>query len=242
MECIAPDEINEEQLLAYADGEADKATLQHVQRCQYCAQKAFAYAADQWVLRTLFHRVECPDIHTLSECGQGLQLSDEHSTVERHVRDCPLCTQEIADLRRFLLEAPVTHPLAPARGQLKRLVARLTPPLSPGPSAQGPALAFRGAATPADIYQAEDIKVVVGLEADGLRAGRKMLLGFTTREGQPLNSLTGAQVELTRQGETIATEWVDELGNFVFSDLISGEYELILATDLEQVFIEAVVV
>ena len=126
--------------------------------------------------------------------------------------------------------------------KLKRLVAQLDPQAS-GLGTQQPALAFRGAAArPLDFYQAEDIRVVVGLEADGLRAGRKMLLGFTARQGQPLESLSGAYVQLSHRGETLALEQVDTLGNFVFSDLSSGEYELMLVTDKEQVVIEAIVI
>jgi hypothetical protein len=84
--------------------------------------------------------------------------------------------------------------------------------------------------------------MVVGLEADGSRAGRKMLLGFTTREGKPIESLTGARVQLNQRGQTVATEQVDTLGNFIFSDLSSGEYELSLFTDREQVVIESILI
>jgi hypothetical protein len=241
MECIAPDKITDEQLLAYVDGEADSATLDHVRRCAYCAQRARAYATDQQVLRTLFYRLECPDAHTLGEYHLGLLSPTEQAAIEDHLENCPLCVAEVADLEQFLQEEPIIPRLPSASTQLKRLVARLTPP-SPGPATQQPAFALRGTAAPPDIYRAEDIRLVVGLEADGLRAGRKMLLGFTTREGQTVASLTGAQVQLRRRGETVAEEQVDSLGNFVFSGLTSDEYELVLATEQEQVVVERIVV
>jgi hypothetical protein len=75
-----------------------------------------------------------------------------------------------------------------------------------------------------------------------MRAGRKMLVGFTTRQGKPLASLMGARVQLRRSGDTLAVERVDDLGNFAFGGLASGEYELVLATDQEQVVIENIVV
>jgi hypothetical protein len=242
MECIAPDKITEEQLLAYVDGEADSATLDHVRRCPYCAERARAYATDQQLLRALFYRVECPNAHTLGEYHLGLLSPNARAAIEDHLEICPLCAAEVAELEHFLQEEPITPPLLSASTQLKRLVARLTP-LPPGAAAQQPAFAFRGtAAAPLDFYRAEDIRLVVGLEADGLRAGRKMLLGFTTREGQPVASLTGAQVRLRRRGETVAVEQVDSLGNFVFSGLTSDEYELVLATKQEQVVVERIVV
>jgi hypothetical protein len=82
----------------------------------------------------------------------------------------------------------------------------------------------------------------VGVEADGLQAGRKMLLGFILREGESLASLTGAQVQLRAGETTVAVEQVDRSGNFVFRGLGSGKYELILLTDREQVVIESIVV
>jgi hypothetical protein len=242
MECIAPSEISDEQLLAYCDGVADQTTLDHIRRCPYCAEQARAIATDQLALRTFLYRAECPDAHTLGEFHLGLSSADEQTAIKNHLRICTDCAAEIVDLDHFLQAVPIDPATPPLRRQLKRIVARLTPAY-PDSEVQQPAPAFRGAAaSPADVYLAEDLKVMVGLEADGLRAGRKMLLGFTTREGKPLESLSGAHVQLSHQGETVALEQVDALGNFVFSDLTSGEYELLLFTDQEQVVIEAIVI
>jgi hypothetical protein len=242
MQCIAPSEISDEQLLAYGDGEADQTTLGHIRRCPYCAERARAIATDQLALRTLFYRAECPDAHSLGEFHLGLSSTEEQAAIKNHLRTCADCATEIVDLEHFLQAAPSDRVTIPLQHRLKRMVARLTPAY-PGLENQQPAPAFRGAAAaPVDVYLAEDIKVVVGLEADGLRAGRKMLLGFTAREGKSLESLSGANVQLSHRGETVALEQVDTLGNFVFSDLTSGEYELLLFTDQEQVVIEAIVI
>lgn len=242
MECIAPYEISEEQLLAYSDGEADETTLKHIARCAYCTEQARAITANQSILRVLFQRIECPDAHTLGEFHLGLLSPDEHPVIEDHVNSCPDCSKEISDLEQFLQEVPIKSTPHPLQTQLKRLVARPAPS-PPDPAAQQPAFVFRGAAAaPLDVYQAEDIKMVVGLEADGIRAGRKMLLGFTTRENKPIESLSGAQVQLSRRGQAIAREQVDTLGNFIFSDLTSGEYELTLFTDQEQIVIETIII
>jgi len=240
MKCIAPDEITEIQLIAYADGEGDSATVDHIRRCPHCAERAHAYAANQRALRVLFRRIDCPDAHTLGEYHLGFLSPTERAVIEAHLEICRPCAGEIEELRSFLNKVkikPKKSPLSP----LKRLIARpaSSPPASP---AQQPAFALRGGAAPADFYQAEDIRIVVGLEADGVQAGRKMLVGFTTRQGKPLESLTGTQVQLRRGGATLAIEQVDDLGNFAFGGLASGEYELVLATDQEQVVIETIVV
>ncbi len=242
MECVAPDEITQEQLLAYTHNEADDSSVAHIQRCAHCTERSRALAADQLVLRTLFHRVECPDAQVLGEFQLGLLSPTEQAAIQNHLNTCPTCVAEVRELDHFLQEASQVVNLPAPQHQIKRLVARLAPP-APDLEAQQPALALRGeAAAPADVYQAGDIKVMVGLEVDGLRAGRKMLLGFTAREGRPLESLSGAQVHLSQRGETVAIEQVDTLGNFLFSDLKSGEYELVLVTDQEQVVIETIVV
>jgi len=242
MECIAPHNITEEQLLAYSDGEADETTLEHIGRCPYCAEQARAITATQSILRVLFQRIECPEAHTLGEFHMGLLSADERPVIKDHLNSCPDCAKEVSDLEHFLQDVRTEFMAPPLQTQLKRLVARLAPS-PPGPADQQPAFAFRGAATaPLDIYQAEDIKMVVGLEADGLRAGRKMLLGFTTRKGKPIESLAGAHVQLSRGGQAVALEQVDTLGNFIFSDLASGEYELMLFTDQEQVVVEMIVI
>lgn len=242
MECIAPYEITEEQLLAYADGEGDQNTIDHIRRCAYCTEQARALAADQVILRALLHRAECPDPHTLAEFHLGLLAADEQTAVQEHLRHCPDCAAEINELDHFLQEVTQPVPVSTPEPRLRRLIARPVS-LPSGLAARQPALALRGAAAvPPDVYQADDVRVVVGLEADGLRAGRKMLLGFTTRVDQPLESLTGAHVQLNRLGETIALEQVDTLGNFVFCDLSSGEYELVVFTSQEQIVIENIVV
>jgi hypothetical protein len=242
MKCIAPNEISDERLFAYANGEGDPASLDHIHRCPCCAEEARAIDRDQSAFRTLFYRAECPDVHTLGEFHLGLVTADERAAIKSHLRICSECASEIDNLEHFLQSVPIDPALAPIPRQLNRMIARLTPAF-PGSANQQPVPAFRGAATaPADLYLAEDIKVVVGLEADGLRAGRKMLLGFAAREGKPLESLSGAHVQLNHRGRTVAMEQVDMLGNFVFPDLTSGEYELLLFTDQEQVVIEAIVI
>jgi hypothetical protein len=242
MKCIAPNAINEEQLLAYVDGEGDEVTIAHIQRCAYCAQLAQAYAIDQALLRVVFHRIECPDAHTLAEYQQGLLSPTEQMATADHLKICPACSKEIADLDRFLQEvslAPISQAVVT---HLKRIIARKVPTSTDSVIPQ-PAFALRGATSaPPDVYRADDIKLVVGLEADGSQAGRKMILGLTSREGQSLASLAGARVQLKRGETTVAVEEVDSLGNFMFTGLLSGDYELILATSREQVVVETIVV
>lgn len=104
MKCIAPDEITGEQLLAYVDGEADGATLDHIRRCPHCAERARAYAADQQLLRAIFYRINCPEAHTLGEYHLGLLSPTRRAAVAEHLQTCPMCVADLAKLKDFLKE------------------------------------------------------------------------------------------------------------------------------------------
>jgi anti-sigma factor RsiW len=106
MECIAPDEITDEQLIAYIDGEADSATREHVCRCPYCAKRAHDYDLDQQALRALLYRADCPDAQTLGEyyLGVGLLSPADRAVIEAHLQECSLCAGDLAKLKRFLEE------------------------------------------------------------------------------------------------------------------------------------------
>lgn len=104
MECIAPDEITDEQLIAYIDGEADSATREHIRRCPHCAERARAYDLDQQALRAALYRVECPDPQVLGEYHLGLLAPADRAAIEEHLQECSLCAADLAKLKRFLEE------------------------------------------------------------------------------------------------------------------------------------------
>jgi anti-sigma factor RsiW len=104
MMCIAPDEITGEQLLAFVDGEADGATVDHIRHCPHCAARVRAYADIQQFLRAIFYRVNCPEAHTLGEYHLGLLSSIEQAAIEDHLKNCFLCAADLARVERFLEE------------------------------------------------------------------------------------------------------------------------------------------
>lgn len=106
MKCIAPDEITDEQLIAYVDGEADGATRKHIRRCPHCAKRAHDYDLDQQALRALLYRVECPDAQALGEyyLGFGLLSAADRAIIGEHLKECSLCAADLARLKRFLEE------------------------------------------------------------------------------------------------------------------------------------------
>jgi hypothetical protein len=159
--------------------------------------------------------------------------------IERHLDRCPHCRREIAQLERYLIElAPIRElgPLEQALDRVQVLVARL---ISGGPGGGLPgqlALAPTTAGVRGDeseaplVYQAGEAQVVLGVEQDTEQPDRKALLGLAIG----LDPAHAFEAHLWQAGQRVATIAVDKLGNFVFSALLPGTYELILAgPDLE---------
>jgi hypothetical protein len=55
------------------------------------------------------------------------------------------------------------------------------------------------------------------------------LIGFVTRQGQAISALQGVAVQLSTDSEHVAVQFIDELGNVVFSALSPARYRLELA-------------
>jgi predicted DNA-binding WGR domain protein len=104
MKCVEPGKITDEQIIAYVDGEADVATIEHVRCCAYCTGRARAYDLDQRALRAALYRVDCPEAQFLGEYHLGLLSPADQDAIEAHLRDCSLCTADLAKLERFLEE------------------------------------------------------------------------------------------------------------------------------------------
>jgi anti-sigma factor RsiW len=96
--------VTDEQLIAYIDGEADKATIEHIQSCPHCTDKARAYYIDQQALRAALYRIECPDAQILGEYHLGLLAPADQAAIEEHMANCTLCMADIEKLDRFLEE------------------------------------------------------------------------------------------------------------------------------------------
>jgi hypothetical protein len=109
--------------------------------------------------------------------------------------------------------------------RVRVLVARL---VSGGPLGQpAPAPAFapvRGGAQEPLIYEAGDIQMMIDIQQDVKRPDHRTILGLTIGLEAPQR----VEAHLWAAEQCIATVPVDDLGNFVLSDVICGSYELML--------------
>ena len=233
MPCVSPPELNDRELLAHIDGEADRQVEAHLERCAHCRERAERLARLQSRLMAQLYRITCPSPEELGEYHLGVLPRDRAAAVARHLARCPHCIREVAQLKDYLAQmAPTLEPgpLERFREQARVLVARLIGVRPGGSLLKRPALApayagVRGEEEGPYIYQAGDVQIAIGVQDDAERPGRKVIFGLVT--GMDTGE---AQVHLRQAGQRVAVVPVDELGNFVLPNLAPGTYDLVLTS------------
>lgn len=101
-------------LMAAADGEADEATLAHLQTCPHCAEQVAQLRGLQARMRRRLFRLYCPTSDALMDYCQGLLDPYQRAALAHHVALCPYCASELALLERAApLAEVVGQPLRP---------------------------------------------------------------------------------------------------------------------------------
>ncbi len=182
-------------------------------------------------LKTTLYRITCPDSLELGEYNLGMMDPKRTAVIQRHLGECPRCTQELSLLKSYLESlAPDLETSLVER--VKIWIAQLIPQPAGGLS---PALGLRGERGVILHYQAGEAQLT--LEAQDGPFGRKtlfgLLLGLDT---------AGFQAHLWQAGEKLAQTEVDDLGNFILEGIQPGKYELILSGPQAEIHVQDVVV
>ena len=208
MNCISPPELSDRQLLEFLDGEAEPETTHHLGTCQYCRNKADALARLQNGLTARLYRITCPSPLELGEYHLQILPSSQMLVMAQHVRECPHCEAEVAQLENFLQD------LTPGvktgfLGAIRVLAARLV-------SGNDPALrpALRGGSKGPLIFEADG--VVITLDVQPGSSGQASILGQLAADEQ--DQWTGAKVELQQSDSPQLIVSLDDLGAFRFED------------------------
>ena len=250
MECTKPGAIRDEELLAYLAGEKVRPFVaQHIAECQRCSSQIAAYQRMELALTSKLYRWDCPPSQVLGEYQLGMLTKELTAAVKNHLAMCVLCAAEVADLTSFLEHDPWLAERAPvpvqtaspnnhssARGTkgvierlreqsnagVRRIVATLMSPQ--------PRFAYQRDVTQAALwprrYTAEDVSISIQVERGTNRRDLLQLIGFVTRQGEALEVLQGTQVLLSSPANTVYTQNIDELGNFIFSSITPATYTL----------------
>jgi hypothetical protein len=165
----------------------------------------------------------------------------EVATLTQFLAHEPLFAQSVPVMPKTVSVAPAAthnhHPVQDVKRTLDQLreqslagARRIAAILVP----QQPRLAYqRNASAQAPLwprrYSAEDVTISVQVERDPAHKDAVQLIGFVTQKGATVGTLQGKTVQLStseESGKTLSTQTVDELGNFVFSALVSANYTL----------------
>lgn len=222
MKCITSPALNDIEIMSYVEGEADESVVAHMRECPYCSERAAQWALLQKDLKKRLHRVDCPTSMELGDYHLGLLAAPQALLVAQHVRGCPLCRREVAELEEFLSE-PAQQP--GFLGSIKALIASLVsgPGVDAGVASAPTFGGLRGDGEEPFIYQAGQVRIVIEVQDDVEQMGLKTLLGLVT--GLESNEFT---IQVNQGESVIATSSVDEIGNFIISHLSPGHYKLIL--------------
>jgi anti-sigma factor RsiW len=218
--CIRPELIAEGDLLAYVEGEASEAIRTHVAACPACAGRAERLRRVNRALMQSLYRVACPPPEMLGQYQLGLLEAADKLKIAAHLRDCPHCTRELAEME---FEAEKTDNLAGMALQLIQKAIKVVEATLVKPGNLAPASVRGEARNERHAYHA---------------AGLDILIGFQGAASQPTGALLGAVVQaetvagnqawLFQEGEKPVCSPVDALGTFTFEAVTPGEYDLAL--------------
>jgi anti-sigma factor RsiW len=224
-DCVDPAAVQDWELMAYADGEDLEHVAEHLKRCAACRARLETYAGLEESLQERLYRHDCPSPDALRDYHWGYLVEEERQRIEGHLRTCPHCEAELAELVQFVgaeREAPSTTLLDRARAAAERArlaVARL---VSPRP---GLVPALRGETREVLLFEADDVALSLNLEQE--TTGRYTLFGQILSSGPA--GTAGGHVEARFQGEDAppARAAIDANGGFALPDLRSGVYQLV---------------
>jgi hypothetical protein len=184
MKCISSPALDDTQIVGFMEGEADESVVAHIKECPYCSEKAREWARWQNRLKKQLYRVTCPTTMELGEYQLDLLSPPRKMAIAQHVRDCPLCRQEVASLEDFLRSlAPESNLLDEAKILITSLVGAQTQ--------NGFAPVLRGEAKGPLTFEADGIVIV--LDVQPADEGRFDILGQVAADNQ--DQWTGALME-----------------------------------------------
>src|SRR5437764_8197406 len=259
MDCLHPNPMSpdDEELLNFALDEEDlpEPKRAHLEQCEVCQQRLARYKQVNAHLISQVYRRLCPSGAQLSFYCADLLPAREKTRIAAHILDCPLCTAEVADTRRFIRDVHIDDlalpdPVFSPGKAVRRIFAKLVKQQAQLVTRNGGSGNLPGKGWPRQ-YRADSIDFSLHLTRSS--SGAYMLLGILTSvdSAESVDAFEGAQAEIYPEpfagdmgdGKAAAPmrqALVDDLGNIVFSGVPVGEYTLIIHLPGQEVVIEGV--
>lgn len=225
MKCITSPALDDTQIITYVEGEADDAIVAHIQKCPYCTERASQMALFQNRLRARLYRSTCPSPLEMGDYHLGLLPASQALVVAQHIRECPHCRREVAELEEFMAGPDARSDLFETA---KVLLAQLV-----GGGATPALGTLRGESKGPLIFEADG--VVITLDVQPGPKGQVSILGQVAADDQ--DQWTGAKVELQQADSPQMTASLDDLGSFRFEEVRPGSIQITI-TSLDGVVIQ----
>jgi hypothetical protein len=103
-DCSRPLLLDEENLLRYVldDEPLSPEALEHVNQCSLCQERLSSYKQINTYLLKNMYRSTCPSPTLLNHYVAQLLPSEEAIVIDHHLNVCPLCVQEVQDIRLLI--------------------------------------------------------------------------------------------------------------------------------------------
>lgn len=98
--------LNDEELLT-ASFDTDAVTIeakQHLAQCEVCQKRVEKYRSLNRFLLSKLYRRQCITGMEVSLYSADLVSLKERRRIEAHLRQCPLCTKEVEETKKALME------------------------------------------------------------------------------------------------------------------------------------------
>ncbi len=254
MDCLNSIAPTDEELISLALDEETlpEDTNNHLQQCEICQQRLARYKQVNTYLLSHLYRSQCPTGEELSLYCADLLPAYERMRIANHVLDCPLCTNELAETRKFLrtLDVELPESLWSPRALLRPIFASRVIRTQPQFTMRGNSFE---ASWPRQ-YKAESVDLSLHLSLTS--KGEHMLLGILTSidPKESVDTLEGVPAELyiapwplptngdePRTLPFLRTE-VDDLGNIIFKPVPAGEYVMVIYLPNRELVIEGLAI
>ena len=214
MKCITSPALDDAQIVAYVDGEADDSVVTHIKACPFCSEKARQWTLLQNRLQKQLYRATCPTPIELGDYELGLLAAPQALVVASHLRGCPHCRREVSELQEFLTKPD-------ARPNIFHAANVLFAQLIGGAAAPGLG-ALRGDDKGPLIFEADG--VVITLDVQPGLSGQISILGQLAANDQ--EQWTGAEVALQQRDSSQLTTSLDDLGAFRLDPVLPGASQI----------------
>ncbi len=233
LECIAPNELEEGDQIAYIDGEASRSIIRHIEQCKACLQEVASLEHGAFLLTDAMFRNQCPDMDTLLLYSSSLLSQGKLKKTREHVHSCLECLKEMKVITQPFFEDKLAGFLGDVRK--KFYIA-----MKPVPAKRPFQLAFRGNEQH-ESYVAGRYQILLNKLPPISMADLWQIEGQIICPEDPLTHWSGHAL-LTSTGEEDLQTELDEFGSFSFGNVQSSEYIFYFVLAEETIMIDHIMV